>query len=89
MISKKIINRYRLKLGTDYIRICGQNMKSGDSFKFKGKIITITDIVDELSFFDSDYEFWHVSMFDNNDVICNCQMGVVSEYRKYTDDFKE
>lgn len=70
MLSKDIIKKYRLKKGTDYIRICGLNMKSGDSFKFRGRTVTIADIIDELSFLDDEYEFWDVSMFDSNDIIC-------------------
>lgn len=89
MLSKNKIKRYRLKQGADYIRICGINMKKGDSFKFRGRTVIIVDIIDEQSFLDEEYEFWDSSMFDCNDVICKCQMGGLSEYRKYSGDIKD
>ena len=89
MLTKKYILKNHLKQGVDYIRICGFNMKTGDSFIYGGNKVIIKEIFDDISFMDNNFEYWNIEMFNNYDFNCKCQLGGgENEFSKYSDRFK-
>ena len=71
MLTRKEVDKNRLKEGKDYINLGKVRYREGDSFIFNDKELSVRHIIDSHHFLATHGECWHTGMFYD----LNCRHG--------------